>query len=174
MDIFNYVWYKDLNSNFFKVMHVHLEKFYYIMRLNIQMFYALFKEKLDRLNQLFILLRSQLLHKDFKNIKKAHKSYMMLQLQEISLLLWSLLKNMECFTSLLSLDSSISMKSLLANRSLRLEFQLNQSFWSLKTIQMMEYLLLTKMVLFMVDWSILQLFCLILWIIANILLIFNN
>lgn len=73
MVIFNFILFKEENSNYYKVMLVPLEEDLFIMILIGQISFASFKENLDKKLQEFMLLKFHLLHKDLQNIKRILK-----------------------------------------------------------------------------------------------------
>lgn len=129
-DISSFILLKEANNNFWRATPALSVRLFSIMTLINPISFALLRERKDKLNLWFISHRSLLLLKEFKNSRKTLKSCTTLQLPTISPLLWWLLKNMDFSTLLLNSDLFISTKLLLASRSSRLEFQLNQfSLW---------------------------------------------
>lgn len=103
MDISNFTLLKVENNKWFKVMLVHSVLPLFITTHTDPTFSVLSKEKQENKLLQFIFQKFLLLQKVSKNINSKQKSFTILQHLMISLSLWSLPKNMECFILLLNL-----------------------------------------------------------------------
>ena len=83
---FNFISFKEEGSKCFKVMLVHLGKLIFTTKLINLKFSAMLKEKLEKRLQMSTSHKFLHHHKDSKNSKKLHQSYMTQKLLLTSLL----------------------------------------------------------------------------------------
>ena len=144
MEKFNFILLKVEDIKCYKVMLVLLVKPIFITKAINQIFSALFKEKLVRKIQQFILLKFLPHHKVSKNSKRTHQLTMILNSQLTSQLLFKFLRNMVQFLLLLNSVLFTFMKLVHANKFIKQEFLLELFSQYARTMLMMDSWLLLK------------------------------
>lgn len=144
MEKFNFTSSKAEDIKCYKVMLVLLVKPIFITKVINLIFSALFKEKLVKKTQQFILLKFLPHHKVSKNSKRTHQLTMILNSQLTSQLLFKFLRNTVQFSLLQNSVLFTYMKLVHANKSTKQEFQLELFLQYAKTMLMMDSWLLLK------------------------------
>jgi hypothetical protein len=141
MDIFNFTLLKELDNNFLKVMLVHLVKHIFTMKLINQMSSVLLKEKPMKKIQQFILLKSQHHHKVSKNSKRSTAINYDPETPNDFPIALLVAEKYGILYIVTKFGFVIFMKSALANKYIKQEFQLELFLLLPKIMSMMGFLL---------------------------------